>query len=142
MTIPSMYHVCDVTRIYADQFKWMLWLSDQHNDLDTKILSYIKICKLLFNAPTIIILWIVILNTFHTENMHNNKFQVQLGQIVHVHPEIWYFMQNCVHIDIFVRTDSGVWFHRTGHATYLLWFYHINRFCQPQSLFQMYITSY
>ena len=39
------------------------------------------------------ITWTAVLNTSYTKNVHNNKFQVQLGQIVDVHTEIWYFMQ-------------------------------------------------
>ena len=46
------------------------------------------------------ILWIVILNTFYTDNMHNNKLQVQLGQIVHVHQAIFVIL--CKNVYIFV----------------------------------------
>ena len=40
------------------------------------------------------------LNTFYTENMINNKFQVHVGQVDHVHPEI--FVISCKNVYILV----------------------------------------
>ena len=42
---------------------------------------YIKICRTSRNVTTIIILWLVVLNSFYTENMQNNTIQVHIGQI-------------------------------------------------------------
>ena len=38
---------------------------------------------------------IVVLNTFYTDNMHNNKFQVHFGQTVHVRPGCVVFRAKC-----------------------------------------------
>ena len=45
---------------------------------------------------------IVVLNTFYTENVQNNKFQVQLGQIVHVHQAIFVISCKNVYILLFL----------------------------------------
>ena len=44
----------------------------------------------------------MVLNTFHIENMHNSKFQVHIGQIVHVRPEIFGISCKNAHILVFL----------------------------------------